>query len=52
MSDKLFVRRRILAFLMVFLLVFSAIILLPAFSVDAETEEEYAVASSLSLIHI
>mgnify|MGYP001155114876 CR=1 FL=1 len=46
MSDKLFVRRRILAFLMVFLLVFSAIILLPAFSVDAETEEEYAVASS------
>jgi len=46
MSDKLFVRRRILAFLMVFLLVFSAIILLPAFSVDAETEEEYVVASS------
>ncbi len=46
MSDKLFIRRRILAFLMVFLLVFSAIILLPAFSVDAETEEEYAVASS------
>lgn len=46
MSDKLFVRRRMLAFLMVFLLVFSAIILLPAFSVDAETDEEYVVASS------
>ncbi len=49
MSDKLFVRRRILAFLMVFVLFFSLLVfLLPNVNLDAnaETNSEFNVSSS------